>query len=238
MLTVDIHTHILPRALPRWVDRFGYGGFVELAHHEPGCARMMIDGRCFREIRENCWDPVRRIEECEAHGVRVQVLSTVPVMFGYWAKPEHGHEVARFLNDDIAETVRAHPKRFVGLGTLPLQSPELSVRELDRCVKELGLVGVQIGSNVNGANLNAEALFPVFRRAEELGAAVFVHPWEVLGKKELEPYWMQWLVGMPAETARAVVSLILGGVLEKLPRLRIAFAHGGGSFPATVGRIE
>jgi aminocarboxymuconate-semialdehyde decarboxylase len=238
MLTVDIHTHILPRHLPRWAERFGYGGFVELAHEKPGCARMMIDGRLFREIHENCWNPARRIEEADAAGVRVQVLSTVPVMFGYWAKPEHGYEVARFLNDDVAETVRAHPKRFVGLGTLPMQAPELSVRELDRCVRELGLRGVQIGSNVNDLNLNAESLFPVFRRAEEIGAAVFVHPWNVLGKTELEPYWMQWLVGMPAETTRAIVSLIFGGVLERLPRLRVAFAHGGGSFPATIGRIE
>jgi aminocarboxymuconate-semialdehyde decarboxylase len=238
MLTVDVHTHILPRELPRWADRFGYGGFVELAHERPGCARMMIEGRSFREIGENCWSPARRIEECDAAGVRVQVLSTVPVMFGYWARPEHGHEVARFLNDDIAETVRKYPKRFVGLGTLPLQSPELAVRELDRCVRELGLRGAQIGSHVNDWNLNAEPLFPVFRRAAELGAAVFVHPWDMLGKKELSQYWMQWLVGMPAETTRAIVSLIFGGVLEKLPKLRIAFAHGGGSFPATVGRIE
>lgn len=238
MLTVDIHTHILPRELPRWAGRFGYGGFVELAHEKPGCARMMIDGRFFREIEENCWSPARRVEECDAAGVRVQVLSTVPVMFSYWAKPEHGYEVARFLNDHIAETVRAYPRRFVGLGTLPLQSPDLAARELERCVRELGLRGVQIGSHVNDLNLNAESLFPVFQRAESLGAAVFVHPWDMLGKKELEQYWMQWLVGMPAETTRAIVSLIFGGVLERLPKLRIAFAHGGGSFPATIGRIE
>jgi aminocarboxymuconate-semialdehyde decarboxylase len=238
MLTVDIHTHILPRELPRWADRFGYGGFVDLAHERPGCARMSIDGRFFREVEENCWSPARRIEECDAAGVRVQVLSTVPVLFSYWARPEHGHEVARFLNDHIAETVRAYPRRFLGLGTVPLQSPDLAVRELDRCVHELGFRGVQIGSHVGDRNLNDPSLLPVFRHAEEIGAAVFVHPWDMLGKKELEAYWMQWLVGMPAETTRAIVSLILGGVLEKVPRLRIAFAHGGGSFPATVGRIE
>jgi aminocarboxymuconate-semialdehyde decarboxylase len=238
MLTVDIHTHILPRELPRWAERFGYGGFVELAREAPGCAKMMIDGKHFRDVEENCWSAERRIEECDACGIRVQVLSTVPVMFGYWAKPEHGYEVARFLNDDIAETVRRHPKRFAGLGTLPMQAPDLAIRELERCVEELGLRGVQIGSNVNQTNLNAEVLFPVFRRAEELRAAVFVHPWEMFGKNELNQFWMPWLVGMPAETTRAIVSLICGGVLEKLPRLRIAFAHGGGSFPATIGRIE
>jgi aminocarboxymuconate-semialdehyde decarboxylase len=119
-----------------------------------------------------------------------------------------------------------------------MQDPDLAVRELDRCVYELGFRGVQIGSNVNNENLNAKELLPVFRRAEELGAAVFVHPWDVLGKKELEHYWMQWLVAMPAETTRAIVSLICGGVLEKVPKLRFCFAHGGGSFPATIGRIE
>src|SRR5258708_154967 len=221
MLTIDVHTHVLPHHVPRWADRFGYGGFVVFGPAPPGGGRMLIDGKHFRDVEMNCWSAEKRIEECEACGVRVQVLSTVPVMFGYWAQAEHGAEVSRFLNDDIAETVRKHPKRFVGLGTLPLQAPELAVRELERCVRELGLAGVQIGSNVNGANLNAEALFPVFRRAEQLGAAVFVHPWEMLGKNELNQYWMQWLVGMPAETTRAIVSLIFGGVLEKLPKLRI-----------------
>jgi aminocarboxymuconate-semialdehyde decarboxylase len=238
MFTVDIHTHILPHHLPRWADQFGYGGFVELAHHEPGCARMLIDGKHFRDVEMNCWSAEKRIEECEACGVRVQVLSTVPVMFGYWAKPEHGYDVARFLNDDIAETVRKYPKRFVGLGTLPMQAPEFAVRELDRCVNELGFRGVQIGSNVNQTNLNAEALLPVFARAEELGAPVFVHPWEMFGKNDLDQYWMPWLVAMPAETTRAIVSLICGGVLEKFPRLRLCFAHGGGTFPLTIGRIE
>lgn len=199
---------------------------------------MLIDGKHFRDIEMNCWSAEKRIEECEACGVRVQVLSTVPVMFGYWAKPEHGYEVARFLNDDIAETVRKYPKRFVGLGTLPMQSPDLAVLELERCVSELGFQGVQIGSNVNQTNLNAEALLPVFARAEEFGAAVFVHPWEMFGRNELGQYWMPWLVGMPAETTRAIVSLICGGVLEKFPRLRICFAHGGGTFPTTIGRIE
>lgn len=238
MLTIDVHTHILPEHLPRWAERFGYGGFVELAHHAPGCARMHIDGKPFRDVEMNCWSGAKRIEECEACGVRVQVLSTVPVMFAYWAKPEHGYEVARFLNDDIAETVRKYPKRFVGLGTLPMQDPELAVRELDRCVSELGFRGVQIGSNVNQTNLSAAHLLPVFARAEQLGAAVFVHPWEMFGREHIGQYWMPWLVGMPAETARAVVALIFGGVLERFPKLRIAFAHGGGSFPATIGRIE
>ncbi len=237
-MRIDLHTHILPRSWPRLRDRYGYGGFVELEHHGPGCARMTIDGRLFREVQDNCWDPLRRIEDCDRHGVAVQVLSTVPVMFSYWAKPADGHDLSRLLNDHLAEVVRAHPRRFAGLGTLPMQSPELAVRELERCVGELGLCGAEVGSHVNDWELGDPALFPVFEAAQRLGAALFVHPWEVLGKERLGRYWLAWLVGMPAETAAAICSLIFGGVLERLPRLRLCFAHGGGSFFGTLGRIE
>jgi aminocarboxymuconate-semialdehyde decarboxylase len=159
-------------------------------------------------------------------------------MFSYWAPPDPALVLARHLNDHIAGVVAGHPDRFVGLGTLPLQSPDLAIRELERCVRDLRLAGVEIGSNVNGANLDSPELFPVFEAAASLGAAVFVHPWEMAGRERMTRYWLPWLVGMPAETSLAICSLIFGGVLERLPNLRIAFAHGGGAFPATIGRIQ
>ncbi|MEM6638966.1 MAG: amidohydrolase family protein, partial [Pseudomonadota bacterium] len=131
-----------------------------------------------------------------------------------------------------------HPKRFLGLGTVPMQAPKLAIAEMERCVRELGLDGIQIGSHINGMNLDDERLFDIFAAAAELGAAVFVHPWEMLGRGRMDRYWMPWLVGMPAETALSICSMIFGGVFERLPDLRIAFAHGGGAFPATIGRIE
>jgi aminocarboxymuconate-semialdehyde decarboxylase len=236
-LKIDVHTHILPERWPDLDARYGYGGFVRLEHHRPGCARMMVGDHSFREIKDNSWDPGRRIEECDRDGVHVQVLSTVPVMFAYWAKPEHTLDLARILNDHIASVVRDHPKRFVGLGTLPMQDPELAVGELERCVDALGLAGVEIGSHVNDWNLDRPELFQVFRRADELGAAVFVHPWEMVGQEKMQKYWLPWLVGMPAETCLAICSMIFGGILERLPGLKVCFAHGGGSFPFTLGRI-
>ena len=236
--TIDIHTHIIPEHLPRWAQKFGYGGFVFLEHHEPGCARMMVDDKFFRTIQSNCWDPDVRIKECDHHHVDVQVLSTIPVMFNYWAQPQHTLDVSKFLNDHIAEVVKKYPERFVGLGTVPLQSVDLAIKELERCVKDLGFAGLQIGSNVNQKNLNEKEFFPFWEAAEKLGVCIFIHPWEMFGREKIEKYWLPWLVGMPAETSRAMASMIFGGVFEKFPKLRVAFAHGGGSFPATIGRIE
>lgn len=236
-LTVDIHTHILPENIPNFKAKFGYGGFIHLDHHKPCCARMMMDDRFFREIEDNCWDAETRMKECNHQHVDVQVLSTVPVMFSYWAKPKDTLEVAMFLNDHIAGIVHDYPKRFIGLGTLPLQEPSLAVKELERS-KEIGLQGIQIGSHVNDWNLNDPMLFPVFEACQDLGMAVFVHPWDMMGKTKMEKYWLPWLVGMPAESSLAICSMIFGGVFERLPNLKVAFAHGGGSFPATIGRIE
>lgn len=237
MLTIDIHTHILPENIPDFKAKFGYGGFISLDHHKPCCARMMMDDKFFREVEDNCWDPGKRMKECDSHGVHVQVLSTVPVMFSYWSKPEHCLELSVFLNDHIAGIVHKYPRRFIGLGTIPLQSPVLAIKELERC-KNIGLAGVQIGSHVNDWNLNDENLFEVFQACSDLKMAVFVHPWEMMGEKQMQKYWLPWLVGMPAETSRAICSMIFGGVIEKLPELKVAFAHGGGSFPSTIGRIE
>lgn len=237
MRKIDIHTHIIPEHLPKWGEKFGYGGFIHLEHHKNCRAKMMVDDKFFREIESNCWDPQQRIKECDHHHVDVQVLSTIPVMFSYWAKPQDCLDVSRFLNDHIAQVVKNFPKRFIGLGTLPMHAPELAVKELERCVKELGLTGIQIGSNVNQLNLNEPQFFDIFKAAEELGACVFIHPWEMMGRNDMQKYWLPWLVGMPAETSRAICSMIFGGVLERLPKLRVAFAHGGGSFPATFARI-
>lgn len=234
---IDIHTHIIPEHLPRWADKFGYGGFIHLDHHKPCCARMMKDNEFFREIQSNCWDPEVRLHECAHTKVDVQVLSTIPVLFHYWAKPKDALDTSMFFNDHIAEVVERYPKKFIGLATLPLQDAALSIRELERC-KKLGFAGVEIGSNVNDENLNEEKFFPIYEALQALDMAVFVHPWNMMGAKQMSRYWLPWLVGMPAETTRAICSLLFGGVFSKFPKLRFAFAHGGGSFPATVGRIE
>ncbi len=237
MLKIDMHTHIIPPKLPHWAKQFGYDGFIHLEHHAPGRARMMRGEHFFREIQSNCWAVQERIEAYAVFHTQVQVVCTIPVLFSYWAKANDTLAIAEFLNDHIANIAAEQPKHYIGLGTLPMQDAALAIKELERCQK-IGLVGVQIGSNINDLNLSEPQFFPIFEACEALEMAVLVHPWNMMGMKQMEKYWLPWLVGMPAETARAICSMIFGGVFEKLPRLRVCFAHAGGSFLPTIGRIE
>src|SRR5437588_4627594 len=246
-MKIDLHTHVLPRDWPDLDQKYGYGGFVRLERAAPGSARMMIGDRVFREITDRVWNPERRIEDMDNSGVSMQVLSTVPVMFSYWAKPRDALDLCRLLNDHIAEIVRRYPSRFVGLGTVPLQDADLAAKELTRCIRDLGLRGIEIGTHVDSndhcqgpdcRNLDHRALDAIWKTAEDLRAAIFVHPWDMMGKERMPKYWLPWLVGMPAESSLAICSMIFGGVFERFPNLRVAFAHGGGAFPFTIGRIE
>ncbi|MGZ8544311.1 MAG: amidohydrolase family protein [Flavisolibacter sp.] len=235
-MKIDIHTHIMPGRMPDWTKKFGYGEFIHLEHRN--CRACMIKGdKVFREVEENCFNPAARIGEMDLTHVNQQVLSTIPVLFNYWAKPANALETSRFLNDHIAETVSGQPDRFIGLGTVPMQDTDLAIKEMERCISELKLPGIEIGTNINGKNLSDPVFVSFFEAAEKLNCALFIHPWEMMGEKEMSQYWLPWLVGMPAETTRAICSMIFSGVFEKFPRLRVAFAHGGGSFPYTLGRI-
>ena len=237
MLKIDTHAHILPRDWPDLASRFGDVRFPVMTHTE-GRHRIYKDGKFFREVWESAFEPTQRSADYARFGVDVQVISTVPVLFSYWAPGHQALVLHRHLNEHAAQVCRDHPRHYAGIGTVPLQSPELAIRELERCIDELGLAGVQIGSHCNDWNLDAPELFPFFEAAAELGAALLVHPWDMMGAASMPKYWLPWLVGMPAEQARAACCLIFGGVLERLPTLRVMLAHGGGSFPWTIGRIE
>ncbi len=237
MLKIDSHTHILPKKMPNWSEKFGYGDFIYLQHHKKGVAKMMRGNQFFREIKENAWNAELRMEEYARFNTQVQVVCTIPVMFSYWAKPLDCLSLSQFLNDHIAKLAAKYPKNYVGLGTVPMQDAELAVRELAR-LKKIGIKGIQVGSNINDENLNEERFSAIFQACEALGLAVLVHPWNMMGEKNMQRYWLPWLVGMPAETSRAICSMIFGGVFEKFPKLRVMFAHAGGSFLPTIGRIK
>jgi aminocarboxymuconate-semialdehyde decarboxylase len=198
---------------------------------------MMKGDVFFREIAKNCWDPEVRIPEYALYKTPVQVVCTIPVMFSYWAKPADCLDLSMFLNDHLAGVVDDYPEHYVALGTIPMQDTTLAIQELER-LKTMDFPGIQIGSNVNQLNLNEPQFFPIFEACNRLNMAVFIHPWDMMGEAQMRKYWLPWLVGMPAETARAAASLIFGGVLERLPALRVCFAHAGGSLIPTIGRLE
>lgn len=233
---IDIHTHILPRELSENAKKF-----IEIRPRQNGDVRvdMFKNGVFFRTIEPNCFDINVRLEEMDRKQISMQVLSTIPVLFNY-ASENHREvlEFSRELNDHIASICKQYPTRFIGLGTVPLQAPKLAAEEVRRCVKELGLKGVQIGTHVNDWNLDHDELDIFWCEVEKLDACVFIHPWDMEMGKRFDDHWMPWLCGMPFETTSAICSILMGGILRKYPKLRLAFAHGGGSYPYTIGRID
>ena len=240
MLKIDIHTHILPEKIPDFSKKFGYEGFVNLIKNKNNNneANMVLFNENFRTIKCNCWNPDIRLNEMNNFNIDTQVISPIPIMFSYWAESRDCLEISQFLNNYIAEVCSKNPKKFIGLGTVPMQSSKYAVKELMRCKNELNLPGIEIGSNINDENLNEQKFHDFFAACEELSMSLFIHPWQMMGMSKMKKYWLPWLVGMPAETSRAICSLIFGGIFSKFPKLKVAFAHGGGNFFYNLGRIE
>lgn len=197
----------------------------------------MVSGNVFRKVDVNVWDAEKRIQDMEKENVDMQVLSPVPVTFSYWASAEQALELAQYQNDFIAEIVKQYPHKFIGLGTVPMQNAEVAIAELKRC-KDIGLSGIEIGTNVNGENLDNEVFLPFFQAAEQYEMPLFIHPWETMAKDRTPRHNFMYTVGMPSETALAAASLVWSGVMEKCPNLKICFAHGGGSFPYILPRLD
>lgn len=237
-MRVDFHTHIIPESIPDFVEKYGGERWPTLEKTCSCGANIMVAGQVFREVTDQVWSPEKRIQDMDAEGVDIQVLSPIPVTFSYWADAEAAEEMSKIQNDFISDTVKQYPDRFIGLGTVPLQDVEVSIREMDRCMHELGLKGIEIGTNINGENLDAPAFSAFFEAAEKWEVPLFIHPWETLGKERMPRHNFMYTVGMPSETALAAASLINGGVMEKFPRLKICFAHGGGSFPYILSRLD
>lgn len=236
-MRVDFHTHIYPLELPDFSERYGNKKWPVLQQKCSCGADIMVSGKVFREVTDQVWDPKKRIEDMKKEGVDMQVISPVPVTFSYWAPVEPALEMAQFQNDFIAGTVNEYPDYFIGLGTVPMQDADAAIEEMRRC-KELGLAGIEIGTNVNGENLDAAYLLPFFKAAEELEMPLFIHPWETMAQDRTPRHNFLYTIGMPSETALAGASLIWSGIMEKCPNLKVCLAHGGGSFPYILPRLD
>src|ERR1700733_11990407 len=237
-MVIDIHNHFFPADWPDLAERYATPNWPWIKHTEPGKADIMVGERFFRHIYSACWDPDVRLEEMNRDSVEMQVISATPVLFAYDRPVEHALDCARLFNDAALEICGRGKGRLKSLCQVPLQDIDAACAELSRSMRA-GHLGVQIGNHVGEKNLDDPGIVTFLHHCADEGAAVLVHPWDMMGQTRMPNYTMPWTVGMPAETQLSVVALILSGALDRLPAsLRICFAHGGGSFAFLLGRLQ
>ena len=238
-MIIDVHTHIVPESFPPYVGknsdaRWPAMGGCDHPHHKA----VMIGGKNFREVSHHCWDTSERLKEMQAEGVNRQVLSPMPELLSYWFDLDDALAMCDHTNRTIGTMVASDPKHFYGLGMVPMQDPERAAREMARLKSDYGLLGIEVGTNINGTPIGDPRFEPVFAAAVEHDLAIFVHALHPAGlERVIGPPAMAALVAFPNENAFAVASLICGGMLTRYPKLRIAFSHGGGGFAMMLPRM-
>lgn len=236
---IDIHTHVVPAAFPRHAGSAANLRWPEM-RLDADCRHgtVMFAGTAFRTVTDECWDVDRRAEAMARAGIARQVLSPMPELLSYWLAPSDALALGRHVNDTIAAMAARAPERFVALGMVPLQDPELAAHELGVLMRSGVFRGAEIGTNVNGTPIGDARFEPFFAAAEELGAAVFVHALHPIGLDRLVgPPVLGAVLAFPCETSFAIASLMTGGMLTRHPRLRLAFSHGGGAFGLVLPRL-
>jgi aminocarboxymuconate-semialdehyde decarboxylase len=234
---IDLHAHILADETVRLLTKEAPLLGIKLSALDDEFGVLEVAGVPYRPFPRGGWDLERRLADMDFAGIGAQVLSNAPQTFLYGIDASLAAVVAAVQNDQIAKTVTAYPDRFYGIATLPMQTPERAAAELDRAMVKLGLKGAQIGSNVNGRNLDDPALEPVWAAADRLGALIMVHPTQIAGADRLKSYYLANLVGNPLDTTIAVAALVFGGVVSRFPNIKFFFVHGGGFAPWQAGRF-
>ena len=236
---IDVHTHIVPEKFPAYAGLRNDVPWPTMQHDGCGHAHVMISGKKYRTVPDTCWDAAKRTRGMDAMRVARQALSPMPELLSYWLPLADAKVMIRWLNDSIAQMIDAEPRRYLGLGAVPLQDVDAAIAELEYVVKSLHFSGVEIASHVNGVSIGDARFEPFFAAAAQLGAAVFVHALRPAGKDRLVgPPNLEQVVAFPGDIALAVASMITGGTAEKHPQLRIAFSHGGGASTMLLPRLE
>ena len=237
---IDVHAHVVPKSLPADPTGGTIGAWPGV--HCDACGRkaqVLLGQKPFRDIDERSWDVDRRVADMDEAGVSAQALSPMPELLSYWFDPPAALEMTRGLNHAIGDMVARRPDRFYGLGAVPMQDPDLAAREMSELRSRFGLVGIEVGSNINGAYLGDPRFDPVFAAAQDNDLAIFVHALHPLQAKDISRHPMLApFAAFPVDTALCAASLIIDGVLERFPRLRLAFSHGGGVLAPILHRME
>lgn len=237
-MIIDIHSHFYPDAISDMETRFGGGiwpGFRKISDQK---GMITLDGEDYRPIYDACWNPARRIEELDKYGVDIQIMCATPILFAYEKPARESLVCAQIMNDEALIMCDHNTARLKAMCQVPLQDIDLACEEVSRAM-DCGHVGVQIGNHVGDKNLDDEGFIIFLQHCASIDAPVLIHPWDMMAPERMPHYMLQWLVAMPAETQLSILSLILSGAFERLPKsLKLCFAHGGGSFAYLMGRVD
>lgn len=236
---VDFHAHIFPLHIPDLTRETGDARWPRLERDAEGPrGEVKLGEKVFRVVTEPLWDTAARVAVMDQERVDVQVVSPMPLALTYWGDAQLALRYARAFNDAIAAAVRESNGRLRGLGTVPLQDAALAVEEMKRCMGELGLHGLEIGTIVGRAELDHGSLRPFFEAAADDHVPIFIHPIDGSGATRCSSPLIDFAIGMHTDTSLTGYALVYGGVLEALPDLRICLSHGGGAFPWTHPRLR
>ena len=238
MNAIDIHTHVVPERFPAYAGSSKDLPWPSMAPAHACHAHVVIQGKTYRTVHQSCWSVGDRIRDMDRLSVGVQCLSPMPELLSYWLPAQDARVLLRHVNDSIAGMVARNPRRFRGLGGVPLQDSDLAIRELEYVMKELKFDGVEVASHIDGVTLGDPRFEPFFAAAEAMGAAIFVHALRPAGQHLLAGPVTEQVVCFPGDIGLAVASFITGGIAERYPGLRIAFSHGGGVAPMLMGRLD
>jgi aminocarboxymuconate-semialdehyde decarboxylase len=233
---IDVHTHIVPESFPAYAGRNANVPWPSMAEAHACHKHVMISGNVYRTVADGSWSVPRRIEDMAAMQVTRQAISPMPELLSYWLPLDDARTMVRYLNDTIAAMVARAPDRFVGLGCVPLQDIDASLKELEY-VKKLGFAGVEIASHVNGTSIGDPRFEPFFAECEREGHAVFVHALRPAGQDRIVGAFAEQAVCFPGDIGLAAASMVTGGIGSRHPKLRIAFSHGGGVMSILLARL-
>jgi aminocarboxymuconate-semialdehyde decarboxylase len=236
---IDIHSHVVPEHFPAYLGSAAPADWPSMAPAHECHRHVVISDKVYRTVNERCWSTTRRIEDMDNMGLSLQVISPMPELLSYWMAPAAAAQLLRYINEQLAQMVALSGGRLCALGAVPLQDMDLALAELDYVIDTLGFAGVEIGSNINGKPPGAPEFAPFFAAAEAKGAAVFVHALRPAGKERLVgPAQLQQALGYPTDVGLAAASVLTTNLIERHPKLRIAFSHGGGTLAALLPRLE
>jgi aminocarboxymuconate-semialdehyde decarboxylase len=236
---IDTHAHVIPENFPKYLGSSIPADWPSMAPAHECHRHVMISGKVYRTVTDQCWDTGKRLADLEEMGITLQAISPMPELLSYWMTPSDGAQLIRYLNEQIATMVAESQGRLIGLGAVPLQDMDLALRELRYVKESLGFAGVEIGSNVNGVPIGDPSFDVFFEACETLGASVFVHALRPAGMDRLVgPAALQQVLAYPTDVGLAAASVLTTNLIERRPKLRIAFSHGGGTLSSLLPRLE